>query len=430
MPTSTSLNPEIEDLLKRVVPKFEAYPIVTSADLQAELQHLRVSLRPADFEVVLHKLRSTPVTPPPKELQLVAEELNKRYATREEVRQAISKVCPQISTRHGLGMQRHFRKPPFTPLSDDLIAAIGRVCAGKKTTREDVQEAAESLGFRLSHANVKAAALRLRIDQGLGRGVEVHGMTQALMRVTVGKSGPSMNPEIEDLLKRLVPKFETYSFVNSDDLQAELQHLRVNLRPADFEVVLRKLRSTPATPPPNELQLVAEEIDKRYATREEVRQAISKVCPHISIRQKLGIERHFREVDFTPLSDDVIVAIGRVCAGKKNTRKEVREAAESLGFRLSSADVNAAALRLRVGQGFGRDVEIHGMTRDLLQVMVRKTGLSMQMVIHRALVDSALRMGDLRTFAFDPRSEDPLASMAASYGLEILVAPTRGGTSR
>lgn len=70
------------------------------------------------------------------------------------------------------------------------------------------------------------------------------------------------------------------------------------------------------------------------------------------------------------------------------------------------------------------------MTRDLLQVMVRKTGLSMQMVIHRALVDSALRMGDLRTFAFDPRSEDPLASMAASYGLEILVAPTRGGTSR
>lgn len=235
-------------------------------------------------------------------------------------------------------------------------------------------------------------------------------------------------PHIVNLVERLSAHFEmTHPYVTPEDLSVTLRNWRERVTPPEFSEVLHMLRKAPATPPPEALARVAAELGERYASRNRVREAVKKVCPNISTRQKNGLEDYFRLPEqFQSVTEEMIVAIGRLCVGKPCSRANVRAAARSLGYHLKGVDMNAIAARLRI-EDVNNAALLSNQTRDLLSVLARKAGVSMQTALHRAIVDSALRMLDTRTPGFDPRSEDTFSAMRVMFGLQTMVV--RQGTS-
>lgn len=224
---------------------------------------------------------------------------------------------------------------------------------------------------------------------------------------------------VPTLLKRFGdPADPTVGFPDGQ-IRAMLRDLGIVLRAGDFNKLALALRRTPIPPTPEVLAQVRAQLGERKPTKTNLRAAVDELGLSLTYRQMIGLYQHIVDRATTPISDAVIASLRSKSAGRPLTRESISELAASLGYKFLQKDIAQVTRLLRL-EAAQEPVVMNRPALELAKMLAKKTGVPIETVFHRALVDSALGMLDNQRFQFDPRGRDPLSVQQVRLRIQIV----------
>lgn len=202
-------------------------------------------------------------------------------------------------------------------------------------------------------------------------------------------------------------------------IRAVLRDIGVVLRAGDFNKLALALRRTPIPPTAELLNQVRGHLGERKPTKTNLRVAVEELGLSLTYRQMIGLYLHVVDRATTPITDDVLANLRAKSAGRALTRESIAELAASLGYKFLQKDIAQVTRLLRLDAA-QEPVVMNRPTLDLAKMLAKKTGVSIETVFHRALVDSALGMLDHQRFQFDPRGRDPLSVQQVRLRIQVV----------
>ncbi|BBA45293.1 hypothetical protein BCCH1_78040 (plasmid) [Burkholderia contaminans] len=202
-------------------------------------------------------------------------------------------------------------------------------------------------------------------------------------------------------------------------IRAELRSLGVVLRAADFNRLALALRRTPIVPGAELLDQVRSQLGGRKPTKEQLRKVVAELGLSLNYRQMIGLYQHVVDRQTTAITDDVLANLRAKSGGRPLTRESIGELATSLGYKFMQKDIAQITRLLRLDAS-QEPVVMNRPTLELAKMLAKKTGVPIETVFHRALVDSAFGMLDHRRFQFDPRGRDPLSIQQVRLRVQVI----------
>jgi hypothetical protein len=224
---------------------------------------------------------------------------------------------------------------------------------------------------------------------------------------------------VPTLLKRFGdPTDPTVGFPDNQ-IRAALRDMGVVLRAGDFNKLALALRRTPIVPNGELLAQVRAQLGERKPTKTNLRLAVEEIGLSLTYRQMIGLYQHVVDRETTAITDDVVANLRAKSVGRPLTRESIGELAAALGYKFLQKDIAQVTRLLRLDAA-QEPVAMNRPTLDLAKMLAKKTGVSIETVFHRALVDSALGMLDHQRFQFDPRGRDPLSVQQVRLRIQVV----------
>lgn len=202
-------------------------------------------------------------------------------------------------------------------------------------------------------------------------------------------------------------------------IRAKLRELGVVLRARDLDRLALALRRTPIPPTTEVLARVRVQLGERKPTKANLRLAVDELGMSLSYRQMIGLYVHIVDRETTVITEEVLANLRAKSAGRPLTRKSIGDLAASLGYQFLQKDIAQVTRLLRVDAA-QEPIVMNRPALELAKLLAKKSGVPIETVFHRALVDCALGMLDHQRFQFDPRGRDPLSVQQVRLRLQVI----------
>lgn len=236
-------------------------------------------------------------------------------------------------------------------------------------------------------------------------------------------SAQTESVDLDALLPTLLKRFgdptdPTVGFPDSQ-IRAALRDMGVVLRADDFNKIALALRRTPIAPTAEVLARVRAQLGERKPTKSNLRITVEELGLALTYRQMIGLYLHVVDRETTAITDEVLTNLRAKSAGRPLTRESIGELAASLGYKFLQKDI-AQVTRLLRFDAEQEPVVMNRPTLELAKMLAKKTGVPIEAVFHRALVDSAHAMLKQKRFHFDPLGRDPLSVQRLRIEIQVI----------
>ncbi|KAH0426693.1 hypothetical protein [Paraburkholderia fungorum] len=228
-----------------------------------------------------------------------------------------------------------------------------------------------------------------------------------------------LNALVPPLLKRFGDPADPNVGFPDSQIRAELRGMGVVLRAGDFNKLALALRRTPIAPTSEVLARVRAQLGERKPTKTNLKLAVEELGLSLTYRQMIGLYLNVVDRETTAITDEVLANLRAKSVGRPLTRESIGELAAALGYKFLQKDIAQVTRLLRLDAA-QEPVVMNRPTLELAKMLAKKTGVSIETVFHRALVDSSLGMLDHQRFQFDPRGRDPLSVQQVRLRIQVI----------
>lgn len=234
------------------------------------------------------------------------------------------------------------------------------------------------------------------------------------------QSGPvDIDALVPVLLKRFGDPNDPKVGFPESQIRAKLREMGMVLRARDLDKLALALRRTPIAPSAEALGRVRAQLGERRPTKENLRLAVEELGMTMTYREMIGLYLHIVDRETTAITEEVLSSMRIKTAGRPLTRKSIGEVAAALGYQFLQKDIAQLTRLLRVDAA-REPVVMNRPALELAKLLAKKSGVPIETVFHRALVDCALGMLDHQRFHFDPRGRDPLSVQQVRLRLQVI----------
>ncbi|HJP69107.1 MAG TPA: hypothetical protein VJ846_09415 [Sphingomicrobium sp.] len=242
-------------------------------------------------------------------------------------------------------------------------------------------------------------------------------------RMNTSSTAQSESIDIDALVPLLLKRFGDPTDPNvgfpESQIRAKLREMGVVLRARELDKLALALRRTPISPTDEVLARVRAQLGERKPTKMNLRLAVDELGLSMTYRQMIGLYVHIVDRETTAITEEVLSNLRAKSAGRPLTRKSIGELAAALGYQFMQKDIAQLTRLLRVDAA-REPVVMNRQALELAKLLAKKSGVPIETVFHRALVDCALGMLDHQRFQFDPRGRDPLSVQQVRLRLQVI----------